>query len=78
VEENRRLRTQNFLIEKNILERDIGIHELDAAINKSKKKGSPGIDGFNYTFIKKYWNLLRVPLHKYTLAVLEKGNSQTI
>jgi hypothetical protein len=34
--------------EKRTLERDIGIHELDAAIDKSKKNGSPGIDSFNY------------------------------
>jgi hypothetical protein len=59
--------------EKRTLDRDIGIHELDAAIDKSKKNGSPGIDSFNYAFIKKFWDGLRVPLHKYSRAVLEKG-----
>jgi Reverse transcriptase (RNA-dependent DNA polymerase) len=59
--------------EKNRLERDLHITELDLAISQSKKKGSPGIDGFNYTFIRTFWQYLRSPLYRYAIDCLENG-----
>jgi Reverse transcriptase (RNA-dependent DNA polymerase) len=59
--------------EKNYLERDISIHELDCALNSSNKKSAPGIDGFSYKFITTFWKFLRIPLLNYTKCCLENG-----
>jgi hypothetical protein len=52
--------------EKNKLEADVTITELDEAVDKINLGSAPGIDGLNNRFIKKFWNLFRIPLHEYT------------
>jgi Reverse transcriptase (RNA-dependent DNA polymerase) len=59
--------------EKTRLDADLKITELDDAINQSKKKTAPGIDGFSYSFIREFWVYFRAPLHGYALASFEKG-----
>jgi hypothetical protein len=59
--------------EKNILDRPLGIEELDRSIKKAKKNTSPGGDGISNRFIEKNWNLFRVPLFKYANLCFEKG-----
>ena len=48
--------------EKNILEQPLRIEELDQSINNAKLKSAPGADGFSNEFIKKFWDIFRVPL----------------
>jgi len=48
--------------EKNILEQPLRIEELDRSINNAKLKSAPGADGFSNEFIKKFWDIFRVPL----------------
>ena len=48
------------------LENDISILELDKAVNETRTRTAAGPDGISNNFIKKFWRLLRVPLHKYT------------
>jgi hypothetical protein len=52
--------------EKNKLEADLTIVELDEAMERINLGSAPGIDGLNNRFIKKFWNYFRVPLHEYT------------
>jgi hypothetical protein len=59
--------------EKQRLDRDLSIHELDKAVEQSNKKSAPGIDGINNVFISKFWKYLRIPLFKYFECCLEKG-----
>ena len=39
--------------------------ELDKALEGSNKKSAVGGDGFDNTFIAKFWQWLRVPLKNY-------------
>ena len=38
--------------ERNLLDSEIKIEELDLSLNQSNLKSSPGMDGFSYSFIK--------------------------
>jgi hypothetical protein len=60
--------------EKNLLERPLSIDELDASMNKAKLNSAPGTDGISNRFIKEFWELLRVPLHRYAERCYEKGS----
>jgi exonuclease III len=51
--------------EKEDLELDITIEELDEAVKSCNLKSAPGIDGFNNRFILKFWRHFRKPLHDY-------------
>ena len=42
----------------------ISLEELDISAEQGNKSAS-GMDGLSNCFIKKYWDLLRVPLHRY-------------
>jgi hypothetical protein len=59
--------------EKQNLDRPLTIAELDFSISKAKINSAPGIDGISNRFIRDFWEYLRVPLHKYALCCLEKG-----
>ena len=48
--------------EKIKLDRELEITELDTALDQSNLKSSPGMDGFSYKYIKKFWNIYREPL----------------
>ncbi|KAJ3695169.1 hypothetical protein LUZ60_000546 [Juncus effusus] len=42
-----------------ILNQELKIEEMDAIVKKWKNNKSPGPDGFNRKFLKKYWSLMR-------------------
>jgi exonuclease III len=60
--------------EKSDLDSDLTLGEFDEAVLEAKNNGSPGIDGISNKFIKRYWQLFRVPLFRYTEYCLENGN----
>jgi hypothetical protein len=54
------------------LETDIMVEELDEAVAKCNSNSAPGIDGIGNRFIKKFWNLFRIPLLEYfTFVIIE-------
>jgi exonuclease III len=59
--------------ERNRLESDLKIEELDRCVRQIKRNSSPGIDGISNKFIKKYWKFFRVPLHRYATTCFETG-----
>ncbi len=60
-------------IEKNRLDTEISIDELDSALEGANPNFAAGIDGISTKFIKRYWQFFREPLHKYTVSVFRKG-----
>ena len=60
--------------EKVDLDRPLHINELDISLKKVNMKSAPGIDGFSYRFICKYWDNFRVPLFNCANECLENGN----
>ena len=61
------------LEEKTDLDRDLDIGELDKSVNEANLGSAPGLNGISNTFIKKFWDLFRVPLFRYSLHALENG-----
>ena len=49
-------------MQKDNLEKELSISELETQIKKSKLGSSPGPLGLNYSFFKTFWNLLKYPL----------------
>jgi Reverse transcriptase (RNA-dependent DNA polymerase) len=60
-------------LEKNLLDRPLTIDELDKAVLEGKNNTASGCDGLNNKFIKKFWQLLRVPLFNYATTCINKG-----
>jgi hypothetical protein len=54
-------------------ERNLSIDELDTSAMQGNNSAA-GMDGINNAFIKKYWTLLRKPLHKYSDCCHAKGS----
>jgi hypothetical protein len=54
------------------LEQAVTIKELDLSASQGNKS-SAGMDGLSNCFIKKFWPLLRKPLHRYLMECLRKG-----
>jgi hypothetical protein len=54
-------------------ERNLSIDELDTSAMQGNNSAA-GMDGINNAFIKKYWTLLRKPLHKYSDFCHAKGS----
>ena len=52
--------TQN---EREKLDRELSPLELDKSLEQANTKSAPGVDGFSYIFIKKFWNIYRTPLY---------------
>ena len=50
--------------EKENLDRNLTIEELDQSIKQAKTKSAPGVDGFSNKFIQEFWDIYRVPLFK--------------
>ena len=46
-------------------EQALSLYELDQSINECNTHTSPGTNGVNFAFLKKFWNLLRTPLKQY-------------
>jgi exonuclease III len=62
---SKEIRDAKLTVEQcNLLERDIEITELDDAIKDMNSKTAGGPDGIGVPVYKKFWHLLRVPLHK--------------
>ncbi len=53
------------------LEQAITIEELNISAMQGNKSAA-GMDGLSNCFIKRFWALLRVPLHRYLLECLRK------
>ena len=48
--------------EKINLDRELEITELDNPLEHANGKSAPGVDGFTYGFIRKFWHIYRQPL----------------
>jgi hypothetical protein len=51
----------------------LSIEELDESASQGNRSAA-GMDGINNCFIKKFWHLLRIPLHRYTTCCHRKGS----
>jgi hypothetical protein len=54
------------------LEEPISLQELDTSASQGNRSAA-GMDGINNCFIKKFWHLLRTPLHRYVTHCHETG-----
>jgi hypothetical protein len=50
--------------EKEELDAPLSLDELDKSLLKANLRSAPGIDGYSYRFIKKFWNIFRYPLYR--------------
>jgi hypothetical protein len=55
------------------LDLPISIIELDESA-KQGNKSAAGMDGLSNCFIKKFWQFLRIPVHRYTTFCINKGS----
>jgi hypothetical protein len=55
------------------MENEISLSELDNAVKSSKNNTAGGMDGINNLVLKKFWDLLRIPLYNYTKLIPIKG-----
>ena len=65
---------QHPLVRGSILtqnEREKLDRELDKSLEQANTKSAPGVDGFSYIFIKKFWNIYRTPLYNCAKNSLE-------
>jgi hypothetical protein len=60
--------------EKNRLDRDLTVEELDESLKKCNLKSAPGRDGFSNLFIKEFWDIFRIPLFTVAKYGLENNN----
>jgi hypothetical protein len=60
--------------EKDSLESDFSLEELDLALEGANKKSAAGLDGLNTKFIARFWSVFRVPLHRYAATVFRNGS----
>ena len=49
--------------DKEMLEKNLTIEELDESIKNAKSKSAPGAEGFSNKFILAFWNLFTVDPH---------------
>ena len=57
--------------EREKLDSNLTILELDKSLDQANLKSAPGVDGFSYGFIKNFWNIYRQPLHECAKNSLE-------
>jgi exonuclease III len=60
--------------ERRELDNPLEITELDEALKKANLRSAPGIDGYSYRFISKFWNVFRYPLFRCAIHGLEMNN----
>jgi exonuclease III len=60
-------------VERDSLEGDLSLEELDFAIEGANKKSAAGLDGLNTRFNHRYWRFFRSPLHRYASTAFRKG-----
>jgi exonuclease III len=56
----------------NEFESALSLHELDVSAAEGNRSAS-GMDGLSNCLIKRYWDLLRIPLHRYANTCHRKG-----
>jgi hypothetical protein len=54
------------------LELPLSLDKLDKSASQGNKSAS-GMDGLSNCFIKKFWNILRIPLYRYTIHCSRTG-----
>ena len=54
--------------EREELDLELNIAELDRSMNEANLGSAPGLNGVSNTFIKKFWGLFRVPLFQHWSA----------
>jgi hypothetical protein len=59
--------------ERERLESNLTLEELDEAVSKCNANSAPGIDGLGNRFIKKFWSLFREPLRDYVSICVNMG-----
>jgi hypothetical protein len=59
--------------ERESLEADLTLEELEKALCESIMRSAPGIDGFSNKFIKKIWKFLKMPFFGCCKQSLEEG-----
>jgi hypothetical protein len=62
-----------MLLEKNILEEELSIEELDSSLDGANLQSAAGIDGISTKFIKRFWFIFRYPLYRYARVAFRKG-----
>ena len=60
--------------DKDMLEKNLTIEELDESIKNAKSKSAPGADGFSNKFILTFWNLFRTALFKIANECFASGH----
>jgi hypothetical protein len=60
--------------EKNTLDSELNIEELDEALKQSNFKSAPGRDGFSNNFIRHFWKIFRTPLYAVAKSGLNNDN----
>jgi hypothetical protein len=60
-------------IEKNRLDGEITLEELDFSLEGANLNSAAGLDGINTKFIRRYWSIFRAPLKRYADTVFLKG-----
>ncbi len=58
--------------EKQDLEQDFTLEELDLALEGANDNSAAGIDGYSTKFIKRFWFLFKKPLLNYTAVAFQK------
>jgi hypothetical protein len=59
--------------EKESLDQDLTVTELDNALKECNMKSALGLDGISNYFIREFWSYLRQPLLKYAKCCRGKG-----
>jgi hypothetical protein len=57
--------------ETTTLDLPLSMEELNRAVEGANSSSAPGIDGFNTKFIKKFWYIFSIPLHRYAIKCFE-------
>jgi hypothetical protein len=60
--------------ERNELDKQLDIVELDIALKHANLRSAPGIDGYSYRFINQFWNNFRFPLYRCAEEGLEDNS----
>lgn len=58
--------------EKASVDNDLSLEELDQSIKQGNNSAS-GMDGINNKFLKRFWNRIRTPLHRYASTSFRNG-----
>jgi hypothetical protein len=61
-------------LEKASLDVPLDISELDNSLAEANLRSAPGIDGYSYRFINKFWRLFRFPLFRCAEVGLENNS----